>query len=193
MRGTARSMRRVAAATTALAAAALLAACGSDSGPSDVPGPNYATVTGAGRSLDFPATVDRSDYPNACRLMPTSSMQALIGAPVTSGRTTAGCAWSAGEASLPTIALQFVEIGSDASSVYGQRRPEGASVRGVDDLGSQARVYRVNDNMTTRVDVLEPRVFFRVEVRITTTAPQDLANAEQVGVRMAQLIAEQVK
>lgn len=174
-----------------VAAAAVLTACGSDP-PQEVPAPNYATVTGAGKNIAFPANVTRADYPNACKLMPDDSMQALIGSPVTSGRTTAGCAWTSGEASLPTIALQFVEIGSDASTVYTERRSEGTAARNLPNLGSRSRIYRINENMTTRIDVLKPGVFFRVEVRLPVAEPQDLQQAEQIGTRTAQLIADQV-
>ena len=184
--------QRVRAVAGTAAMMVLLAACGSDAEKS-VPGPNFATVTGGGQNLDFPAGIERREYPNACTLVPANSMQALIGAPVTSNRTVAGCAWTAGEASLPTVAIQFVEIGSDAAEVYAQRRPGGGTARSVDGVGERSRIYRVNDNKTTRLDLLEPRAFVRIEVRSALTTADDLRTAEQIATRVAQLVAQQVR
>lgn len=179
--------RIVSGGAAALALAGSLAACGGDTQTS-VTDPSV-TVSGAGRSYDFPATVLRADYPNACRLLPGDSVQKLLGAPAPATRVVSGCSWSTGSAVLPTLQVSWIELGSDAAKVYRQARVTVAEpVSGLD----RSRAYRVNGGKTARVDVLQPRAYFRVQVSTTATATHTIVEAQDIAHDVARLVAKQV-
>lgn len=172
----------------------LVAGCGSDPEP-NVPAPNIATVAGAGENITIDDDIERGDYPDACKLLPDSSVATLLEAPATSGRTINGCSWTTGLASFPSIGITWIRLGSGAKDIYDQ---------GADDvdakvnlpIGESARRYLLqnegDDNKTVRVDVYQPRAFFEVDVDIVTTSAPELARANRIATRVAQLVADQV-
>lgn len=167
-----------------------LAACGSSAPPKAIPGPNYATITAPAGRFSVPDNPQRSAYPNACKLLTLDSAQALVGSRVTPGRNPVGCVWTGATASVSTLGIAFVEIGSDASTAFGQvTRKNAASVSGV---GGRALLYRLNKNSTVALDVVKGQVFYRVTVTTAVTAPQDLQRIDAIAKRTAQLVSKQL-